>query len=133
MRGSIWPAIVSSFAKLDPRQVARNPVMFVVEVGSVITTIAFVAGARRRAARTSPSSAWSRGWLWFTVLFANFAEAMAEGRGKAQADTLRKTKTETLANLRVDGAIEQVAAARAAQGRRRRGRRPARSSPATAT
>ena len=60
-------------------------------------------------------------WLWFTVLFANFAEAMAEGRGKAQADALRKTKTETIANRRrVDGAIEQVAGRRAAQGRHRR-------------
>ena len=102
---------------------------------------------RQRRSRPSPSSpprhrAAARaplfvglvsGWLWFTVLFANFAEAMAEGRGKAQADTLRKTKTETLANVEVDGAISQIAGQRAAQGRRRAWSRPARRSPATAT
>ncbi|MGZ3716302.1 MAG: potassium-transporting ATPase subunit KdpB, partial [Ktedonobacterales bacterium] len=91
-------AIVDSFKKLDPRVQARNPVMFVVEVGSVVTTVEFV--------RTllDPNLAGDRFfvlavavWLWFTVLFANFAEAMAEGRGKAQADTLRRARTETLA------------------------------------
>jgi K+-transporting ATPase ATPase B chain len=91
-------AVGDSFRKLDPRVQARNPVMFVVEIGALITTIEFV--------RTllTPSQAGDRGfvlgvslWLWFTVLFANFAEAMAEGRGKAQADTLRRTRSETLA------------------------------------
>ena len=72
------------------------------------------------------------GWLWFTVLFANFATAMAEGRGKAQADALRKMRTETYANLVTDDGVKQVPAARAAQGPRRRSSRPARSSPATA-
>ena len=98
-------AIGDSFRKLNPRVQARNPVMFVVEIGSVVTSIEFV--------RTLLDSklAGDRGfvlgvtvWLWFTVLFANFAEAMAEGRGKAQADTLRRTRTETLAKrLRVSG------------------------------
>ncbi|MGZ3639558.1 MAG: P-type ATPase, partial [Ktedonobacterales bacterium] len=91
-------AVVDSFKKLDPRVQARNPGMFVVEVGSVVTTVEFV--------RTllDPNLAGDRFfvlavavWLWFTVLFANFAEAMAEGRGKAQADTLRRARTETLA------------------------------------
>ena len=80
---------------------ARNPVMFVVEVGSVLTTVLFfrdlVVGHGGRE-RCSPAS-WPL-WLWFTVLFANFAEAMAEGRGKAQADTLRKTRSETVAHVR---------------------------------
>ena len=115
MRQLIWPAIGSSFVKLDPRDVAHNPVMFVVEVGSVITTIAFVAGLVSGHGETAFVGMVS-GWLWFTVLFANFAEAMAEGRGKAQADTLRKTKTETLANVEVDGAVRQVAASELRKG-----------------
>jgi len=96
-------AIGDSFKKLDPRVQLRNPVMFVVEVGSVITTIEFV----RLLIQTLTQSKGLVGetffvlaiaiWLWFTVLFANFAEAMAEGRGKAQADTLRRTRTTTLA------------------------------------
>src|SRR5262249_46068916 len=102
----IRQAIVDSFKKLDPRIQARNPVMFVVEVGSVVTTIEFV-----RLLFTQPSGTFTRTdltyetifvlavtiWLWFTVLFANFAEAMAEGRGKAQADTLRRARTSTMA------------------------------------
>ena len=75
---------------------ARNPVMFVVEIGSVLTTLLFVTNLALGRARPT---AWFTGlvsvWLWFTVLFANFAEAVAEGRGKAQADTLRKTRTRT--------------------------------------
>jgi len=109
MRGLIWPAVSSSFVKLDPREVAHNPVMFVVEVGSVITAIAFVSALVSGHGDTAFVGMVS-GWLWFTVLFANFATAMAEGRGKAQADTLRRTKTETLANVEVDGATKQVAA-----------------------
>jgi len=91
------PAILDSFYKLDPRTLLRNPVMFVVEIVSAATTVIFVrdlfGGAMGDAAFTGQLSA----WLWFTVLFANFAEAVAEGRGKAQAETLRKTRTETVA------------------------------------
>src|ERR1051325_2209143 len=85
-------AIVDAFVKLNPRQMMGNPVMFVVEVGSVLTTLQMIRG---------PHTAFEIQitlWLWFTVLFANFAEAMAEGRGKAQADNLRKAKTETIAH-----------------------------------
>src|SRR5438105_15767323 len=109
---SIWDpkiirrAIPDSFKKLDPRVQVKNPVMFVVEIGSVITTIEFV-----RLLFTAPSATFTRSqltaetifvlavaiWLWFTVVFANFAEAMAEGRGKAQADTLRRARTTTIA------------------------------------
>ncbi|HTQ10941.1 MAG TPA: potassium-transporting ATPase subunit KdpB, partial [Fimbriimonadaceae bacterium] len=89
-------AIRESFVKLDPRKVAKNPVMFVVEITSAMTTFFFVRGLIEGAADTSFVGQVSL-WLWFTVLFANFAEAMAEGRGKAQADALRKTKTDTLA------------------------------------
>ena len=99
-------AIPDSFKKLDPRVQVKNPVMFVVEIGSVITTIEFV-----RLLFTQPTTAFSGSqlaferifvlavaiWLWFTVVFANFAEAMAEGRGKAQADALRKTRSTTMA------------------------------------
>ena len=87
-------AIKDSFRKLDPRQVAKNPVMFVVEIGSVVTTYFTVRGFL-----TGSDDKWFvlqvTLWLWFTVIFANFAEAMAEGRGKAQADALRKTRTQT--------------------------------------
>jgi len=99
-------AIGDSFKKLDPRVQLRNPVMFVVEVGSAITTIEFVRLLIQTLtqSKTNPALASETFfvlaiaiWLWFTVLFANFAEAMAEGRGKAQADTLRRTRTTTLA------------------------------------
>ncbi len=94
----VWPAIGSAFAKLDPRSLIRNPVMFVLEVVSVLTTVVlvqdfFVAGAHIGFEFQIVL------WLWFTVLFANFAEAVAEGRGKAQADALRRTRTETQAKL----------------------------------
>jgi K+-transporting ATPase ATPase B chain len=103
-------AVVDSFVKLDPRLMAKNPVMFVVEVGSVLTTFLFF----RDFASSSASENWFAGlvaaWLWFTVLFANLAEAMAEGRGKAQADSLRKARADTIANVqRADGTVEQVA------------------------
>ena len=109
-------ALVESFKKLDPRHLAKNPVMFVVEVGSVVTTWFWVEGLR-----AGSSDAGFAGhitlWLWFTVLFANFAEAMAEGRGKAQAETLRKTKTETVAKrLGASGKTESVAAAELRKG-----------------
>src|SRR5271170_8132260 len=80
-------AILDSFVKLDPRHMMGNPVMFVVEVGSVITTVLLFRGRGDFAFNLQITL-----WLWFTVLFANFAEAMAEGRGKAQADTLRKAR-----------------------------------------
>lgn len=120
----IRAAVPASFKKLDPRVLIRNPVMFVVEVGSVITTIEFV----RLLFFTSPTGSFTPTqlaaetwfvlavtiWLWFTVVFANFAEAMAEGRGKAQADTLRKARTTTmakrLAKLDRFSAVQEVAA-----------------------
>src|SRR5262249_35919420 len=91
-------AVVDSFKKLDPRIQAKNPVMFVVEVGSVVTTIEWVRSLLDpKLAGESTFVLAVTIWLWFTVLFANFAEAMAEGRGKAQADTLRRARSETLA------------------------------------
>ncbi|MGD0932487.1 MAG: potassium-transporting ATPase subunit KdpB [Candidatus Korobacteraceae bacterium] len=98
-------AIVDSLVKLDPRHMMGNPVMFVVEVGSVITTVLLIGDKKNFGFNLQITL-----WLWFTVLFANFAEAMAEGRGKAQADTLRKARSETIAN-RVredDGEIEKI-------------------------
>ena len=95
-------AIKDAFIKLDPRQVARNPVMFVVEVGSALTTCFVLRDVLRGQTAHVLFAGQIALWLWFTVLFANFAEAMAEGRGKAQADTLRKAKTETVANLIVE-------------------------------
>lgn len=91
-------AIKEAFIKLAPRQVARNPVMFVVEVGAALTTLLIIRDAARGETGDLLFATQVTLWLWFTVLFANFAEAMAEGRGKAQADTLRKAKTETTAN-----------------------------------
>ncbi len=95
-------AVVDSFVKLDPRQMARNPVMLVVEIGSVLTTFLAIRDTDGFAALVAV-------WLWFTVLFANFAEAVAEGRGKAQADTLRKTRSETVAFVRqADGSVKET-------------------------
>ncbi len=109
-------AVVDSFAKLDPRVMARNPVMFIVEVGSVLTTILFVRSLGQ-AGVDHLFAGLVAGWLWFTVLFANFAEAVAEGRGKAQADTLRKTRSETVARVRLaDGSVEERASDRLAPG-----------------
>ncbi|MDP9121327.1 MAG: potassium-transporting ATPase subunit B, partial [Acidobacteriota bacterium] len=90
-------AVRDSFVKLDPRQVARNPVMFVVEVGSVLTTLLLLRDLATGTTGHLLFTVQVTLWLWFTVLFANFAEAMAEGRGKAQADTLRKARKETSA------------------------------------
>jgi K+-transporting ATPase ATPase B chain len=92
-------AIKDAVIKIDPRQVARNPVMFVVEIGSILTTLLILRDIAVGNTGNLLFTVQVTLWLWFTVFFANFAEAMAEGRGKAQADTLRKTKTETLANL----------------------------------
>src|SRR6187399_2410407 len=101
-------AIRDSFAKLHPRHQLRNPVMFVVEVGSVLTTLLFVFSLTGTLSEAPGFILAVSVWLWFTVLFANFAEAMAEGRGKAQADTLRRTRSETTARVRrPDGSIEE--------------------------
>src|ERR1700731_949471 len=102
-------AVGDSFRKLNPRTMVKNPVMFVVEVGALLTTIELVVDTYRRAGQFGFGLQITL-WLWFTVLFANFAEAMAEGRGKAQADTLRKARAETKAHLLCpDGSIEVVA------------------------
>src|SRR5512144_329049 len=90
-------AILDSFRKLDPRHQAKNPVMFVVEVGSVLTTVLFIQALTGQGEAPTGFILAISLWLWFTVLFANFAEAMAEGRGKAQADALRKTRRDVLA------------------------------------
>jgi K+-transporting ATPase ATPase B chain len=103
-------ALVDSLVKLDPRTLMKNPVIFVVEVVSVMVTIrigADIASSGPVAFDTAIAAG-----LWFTVLFANFAEAMAEGRGKAQADALRKTRADLVARrLRSDGSEETVPAA----------------------
>jgi K+-transporting ATPase ATPase B chain len=98
-------AIVDSFRKLDPRAMLRNPVMFVVEVGSVLTTVVWLEQVVVRAPGGPPGwfTAQVALWLWFTVLFANFAEALAEGRGKAQAAALRGLRKETMARRRSNG------------------------------
>jgi K+-transporting ATPase ATPase B chain len=102
-------AVKDSFVKLNPRTMVRNPVMFVVEVGSVLTTILFFRDLSSSTANENVFAGLVALWLWFTVLFANFAEAMAEGRGKAQAATLRKTRAETMANVRQpDGSVREV-------------------------
>ena len=94
----LLPALADAFRKLDPRSLARNPVMFVVAVVSALTTILFLKDLATGGANLGFSFQIVL-WLWFTVLFANFAEAVAEGRGKAQADSLRKTRSETEAKL----------------------------------
>ena len=101
-------ALVDSLRKLDPRWMVKNPVMFVVEVGSVLTTALLVDNVLHHRVAFSFNLQITL-WLWFTVLFANFAEAMAEGRGKAQADTLRKAKGETVAKrYKDDNSFEEV-------------------------
>jgi len=106
-------ALVDSVRKLHPRVQARNPVMLVVLVGSVLTTILFVRDLGDSTAAENVFSGLVALFLWFTVVFANFAEAMAEGRGKAQADTLRKARAETMANRRLaDGSLEPVPSSR---------------------
>jgi potassium-transporting ATPase ATP-binding subunit len=114
--GIVRQAMLDSFRKLDPRVQFKNPVMFIVEVGSLLTSLVFV--QELLAGTGSPLFTGQVAfWLWFTVLFANFAEAMAEGRGKAQADTLRKTRTETVANrLTPDGRIDNVPASSLRKG-----------------
>ena len=128
-------AALDSFRKLNPRHLLGNPVMFVVEIGARHDVLFFdeLFGSRDES-RQCFIGAISL-WLWFTVLFANFAEAMAEGRGKAQADTLRamKPRHDGAKRESATAAIEDVVVVGAAQGRHRARRRPATSSPATAT
>src|SRR6516225_7730883 len=109
-------ATKESFVKLNPVAVAKNPVMFVVEVGAAVTTVFVVRDTLIGAAGIGFSVQIAL-WLWFTVVFANFAEAMAEARGKAQADALRKTKTDTLARkLLPNDKFEMVPASRLRAG-----------------
>src|SRR5882757_239241 len=101
-------AVGDSFRKLSPRLVAKNPVMFVVEVGSVLTTAVLL---RDLFGAASGVPIWITAnvtvWLWFTVVFANFAEAVAEGRGKAQADSLRRRRRDTTARRIANGGREE--------------------------
>jgi len=112
----LWPSMIQAVRKLDPRQMWRNPVMFTVEVVSAMTTILFL----RDLIVGAPGLGFALQinlWLWFTVLFANFAEAVAEGRGKAQAASLRAARSDTAANRRLDaGRIEVVPATTLRQG-----------------
>jgi K+-transporting ATPase ATPase B chain len=109
-------ALLDSLIKLSPRTMMRNPVMFVVEIGSVVTSVLLVRDALAGKAGFGFDLQITL-WLWFTVLFANFAEAMAEGRGKAQAETLRKARSETMANrLLPDGRTENVSGAKLRTG-----------------
>jgi K+-transporting ATPase ATPase B chain len=113
----IGPALVGSVKKLSPVLMMKNPVMFVVEVGSVITSVVFISDLVHHQSSEALFSGQITLWLWFTVLFANFAEAMAEGRGKAQAENLKKARTETQANRRnTDGSIATVASSELRKG-----------------
>ena len=98
------PAILDAFRKLNPRAMVKNPVMFVTLIGAILTTVDVFLPTTERGIIAQIAL-----WLWFTVLFANFAEAVAEGRGKAQANSLRKTRTNTVAQkVRADGKLEQI-------------------------
>ncbi len=109
VRSAAW----SSLLKLNPRNMMGNPVMFVVEIGSVITTVLLILHPQQDFRFNLQITL----WLWFTVLFANFAEAMAEGRGKAQAETLRRARSETIAKrIASDGKIEEIPSAKLRSG-----------------
>src|SRR5260221_5391818 len=108
---SVWDvslirsAAGSSLLKLNPRNMMGNPVMFVVEIGGVITSVLLILRPHEAFGFNLQITL----WLWFTVLFANFAEAMAEGRCKAQAETLRKARSETIAKrMTADRKIEEI-------------------------
>ncbi len=111
IRRATW----ESFVKLNPMALLKNPVIFVVEAGAALTTVFLIRDAAAGAAGVGFTLQISL-WLWFTVLFANFAEAMAEARGKAQADALRKTKTDSLAKRLVNGKFDQVPASQLRSG-----------------
>src|SRR5258708_7790786 len=105
VRSAAW----SSLLKLNPRNMMGNPVMFVVEIGSVITSVLLILRPHEAFRFNLQITL----WLWFTVLFANFAEAMAEGRGKAQAETLRRARSETIAKrIGSDGKLEEIPSAK---------------------
>ena len=91
----VEPAITAAFSKLSPRVQWRNPVMFVVYAGAILTTLLWLQALQGTGEAPAGFIMTVAVWLWFTVLFANFAEAVAEGRGKAQADALRRARTET--------------------------------------
>jgi potassium-transporting ATPase ATP-binding subunit len=113
-REIIAQAVIDSFRKLNPLSLLKNPVIFVTEVGAVLTTLGLFLKSGKEPFGFILQVAL---WLWFTVLFANFAEAMAEGRGKAQAKALRKTRMQTLANrLRQDGSVERIPAEQLRKG-----------------
>src|SRR5579883_2784686 len=110
-------AILDSFRKLNPFTLAKNPVMFVVEVGAALVTLFLLRDAFSKAQGSLAFELQISLWLWFTVLFANFAEAMAEARGKAQADTLRKTKTDSIAKrLLSSGKVETISGSKLRAG-----------------
>ena len=131
---ALWrSALIASLTKLNPVHQVRNPVMFVVEVGAVITTLGWINqafGGEPLGGGNEP--AWFTFtvalWLWLTVVFANLAEALAEGRGKAQADALRAMRSDTVAKLRDGRELRRRSCAPATSSWSRRGRR----SPATA-
>jgi potassium-transporting ATPase ATP-binding subunit len=111
------PALVDSVRKLDPRRMARNPVMFVTEIGALVATFLFIKNFGDATSEGNVFAGLISAWLWITVIFANFAEAMAEGRGKAQAAALRKTRQETVARRRTaDGSIEELPSVKLAVG-----------------
>src|SRR6266700_3188877 len=116
----VWQATIDSFKKLTPRRQVRNPVMFVVYVGSVLTSLLWVQALAGRGEASSGFILAVSVWLWFTVLFANFAEAMAEGRGKAQAASLRKARRDIqakkLTSPRRDAGFTNVSAASLRKG-----------------
>ncbi len=103
-------AIVESFVKLNPRLMVKNPVMFVVEVGSVLTTALWIQALTGQGEAPTAFIGAIALWLWFTVLFANFSEAVAEGRGKAQAESLRKARQDTPAR-KINGVASDVKSA----------------------
>jgi len=105
-KGLYQRALADAFRKLDPRRMIHNPVMFVVEVGSLLTTLLWAQSLAEHSEEPSSFIATISLWLWFTVLFANFSEALAEGRGKAQAEALRKTRQETEAKKLEKGHLD---------------------------
>ncbi len=109
-RAIVTRAVLDALKKLDPRVQARNPVMFIVEVGALVTTLFFVRDILLHGGTSAGFDLAIGLWLWFTVIFANFAEAVAEGRGKAQAEFLRRTKSDTQARKIADGVATMVSA-----------------------
>jgi len=109
-RTLVWSAVKDALKKLNPRLMIRNPVMFVVEIGALLTTYYVIHDLAIRHTTYFSLNLQIAIWLWITVLFANFAEAIAEGRGKAQAESLRKARKETIAKKLVDGNVVEVGA-----------------------